>query len=124
MIFLGAAALIFVGVLAVVVGSRLSDQALAVLVGAVCGLSMAIPVCLLAVAVVAFRFRDSLGAGRARNVAPSVVVVPPVSQPSWGPGYGYPLQLPGAPDGLFPSAPRRRSFTVVGDGVADDERSR
>ena len=42
---LGLVALAFAVTLAVVVGNRLSDEALAVLAGAVCGVGAAIPVC-------------------------------------------------------------------------------
>jgi len=50
-IFAGLVAMAFAVTLAVIVGSRLSDEALAVLAGAVCGVGAAIPTSLLIVAV-------------------------------------------------------------------------
>jgi hypothetical protein len=50
-IFAGLVAMAFAVTLAAVVGRRLSDEALAVLAGAVCGVGAAIPTSLLIVAV-------------------------------------------------------------------------
>ena len=50
-IFAGLVMMAFAVTLAVVVGRRLSDEALAVLAGAVCGVGAAIPTSLLIVAV-------------------------------------------------------------------------
>ena len=110
-IFAGLVALAFAVTLAVIVGSRLSDEALAVLAGAVCGVGAAIPTSLLIVAV--SRRRDE------RRVQPSVPQGP------------YPpvvvVASPGVqqrPDGwnTLPSslsAPIQRHFTVVG-GASED----
>ena len=51
-IFAGLVVMAFAVTLAVIVGSRLSDESLAVLAGAVCGVGAAIPTSLLIIAVV------------------------------------------------------------------------
>jgi len=113
-IFAGLVMMAFAVTLAVVVGRRLSDEALAVLAGAVCGVGAAIPTSLLIVAV--SRRRDE------RRVQPPVpqqgpyppvvVVAPPGGQ-----------QRPGAWNALPPSvtAPMQRHFTVVGGAPVDAE---
>lgn len=112
-IFAGLVVMAFAVTLAVIVGSRLSDEALAVLAGAVCGVGAAIPTSLLIVAI--SRRRDD------RQVQPSmspgpyppvVVVAPPGGQ-----------QRPYGWEGLPPSlaAPMQRHFTVVGGTPVDAE---
>ena len=119
-ILAGLVAMAFAVTLAVMVGSRLSDEALAVLAGAVCGVGAAIPTSLLIVAV--SRRRDER---RMQSPAPQqgpyppvVVVAPPGVQ-----------QRPNEWNVLPPSlaAPMQRHFTVVGGGpigaeVMTDER--
>ena len=104
--------------LALIVGNRLSDEALAVLAGAVCGVGAAIPTSLLVFAV--SRRRDE---SRARPVVPNpyqgsyppVIVVAPS---------GAGQQGANAWNGLPPSfdTPTRRQFTVVGGSPAEGER--
>lgn len=127
LVLLAVLAMAFVVSLAVVVGNRLSDQALAVLVGAVCGVSTAIPTSGLVVFVSYLWLRDRFGSGSSREKVPPVVVVAPGAA-QW-PTQPYPPQLPyggGFSDDLFQSGARRapRHFTVVGDGAGDEERSR
>ena len=116
-IFAGLAAMAFAVTLAVVIGNRLSDEALAVLAGAVCGVGAAIPTSLLIVAV--SRRRDD---ARAQ---------PMMYQPQ--PQSSYPPVVVVAPSGgqqganmwnaLPPSfnVPTRRHFTVVGGLPVDTE---
>jgi hypothetical protein len=102
--------------LALVIGNRLSDEALAVLAGAVCGVGAAIPTSLIVVAV--SRRRDE---SRTQPVAsnpyqgfyPPVIVVAP-------PGAGQ--QGTNAWNGLSPSldTPSQRRFTVVGGSPAEE----
>ena len=113
-IFAGLVMMAFAVTLAVVVGRRLSDEALAVLAGAVCGVGAAIPTSLLIVAV--SRRRDE------RRVQPPVpqqgpyppvvVVAPPGGQ-----------QRPSGWNALPPAvtAPMQRHFTVVGGAPVDAE---
>jgi len=115
-VFAGLVVLAFAVTLAAIVGNRLSDEALAVLAGAVCGVGAAIPTSLLVVAV--SRRRDE---GRvqpstppvSQGVYPPVVVVAP-------PGV---QQRPNGWNTLPPSlaAPMQRHFTVVGGAPANAE---
>ena len=112
-IFAGLVMMAFVVTLAVIIGNRLSDESLAVLAGAVCGVGAAIPTSLLIVAVA--RRRDeprSQPTTTPGPYPPVVVVTPPGGQP-W----------PGNQNALPPSlrAPVQRHFTVVGDAAEDME---
>jgi hypothetical protein len=116
--FLGLIVVCFAVTLAVIVGNRLSDQALAVLAGAVCGVAAAIPTSLIILAVL--RQRET-GDGRYKEppayppthsqYPPIVVVAPPER---W--------QQPSGWNGLPPSLnpPPQRDFTVVG-GTPDEQ---
>jgi type IV secretory pathway protease TraF len=96
----------FAVTLAVVIGQRLSDQAMAVLAGAVCGVGASIPTSLLIVWVTRRR-QDQQPAQRMQSPYPPVVVVQPPAQPS-----ALSAQRPGY---LAPySPPAQREFTVVG----------
>jgi len=119
-VFAGGAMVVFVMTLALVVGNRLSTEALGVLAGTVCGVGAAIPTSLIVVAVT--RRRDAAdsrqvasqpAAGWATpNPYPPVVVVSPPSG----------LRGPhGEWDALPSSLSTRaeRSFTVVGGIPAD-----
>jgi len=114
--FIGLVTLVFAVTLAVIVGNRLSDEALAVLAGAVCGVGAAIPTSLLIVAVSRRRNEESerrVQPPTPQGVYPPVVVVaPPGGQ-----------QRPNAWNGLPPSltAPMQRNFTVVGGAPVDAE---
>ena len=105
-VFAGLMAMVFAVTLALVVGSRLSDEALGVLAGAVCGVGAAIPTSLLVV-VVSRRRDERVQPSMQHGIYPPVVVVaPPGGQ-----------QRPGDWSTLSPSltAPIQRQFTVVGD---------
>jgi len=127
--FAGLVVMAFAVTLAVIVGNRLSDEALAVLAGAVCGVGAAIPTSLLIVAVTRRRdeqryFGEPFGCAQdrpSRAIQPSVpqgvyppvvVVAPPGGQ-----------QHPGAWNALPPSLtiPMQRHFTVVGGSPVDTE---
>jgi hypothetical protein len=119
-LFLGVVAVAFAVTLALVVGNRLSSEALGVLAGAVCGVGAAIPTSLIVVAVTRRRERDEgrreEGAwqGRERNTYPPVIVVSPQSAQQRS-HQGW--------DALPPSlsAPMERSFKVVGGTSRDEE---
>jgi hypothetical protein len=129
-VFVGLVTVAFAVVLAFMVGNRLSDEALGVLAGAVCGVGAAIPTSLIIVAVT--RRRDGPESRRASgqsqgdwprpNAYPPVVIVsgPAGPQPSHQNWNALPPSL---------SVPMERNFTVVGgasvgrEGVRyDDER--
>ncbi|HEY72068.1 MAG: hypothetical protein B6I35_01400 [Anaerolineaceae bacterium 4572_32.2] len=114
-VFVGLAALVFAVTLAVVIGNRLSDEALAVLAGAVCGVGAAIPTSLLIVAV--SRKRDGETKEQARIAMPPqgayppvIVVAPPGGQQR---ANGWNMLPPSL------SAPMQRNFTVVGGTPVD-----
>jgi hypothetical protein len=97
----------FAVTLAVIVSNRLSDESLAVLAGAVCGVGAAIPTSLLIVAVARRRDEPRVQPTMPQGAYPPVVVVtPPGGQ-----------QRPNTWDAFPPalSAPMQRHFTVVGD---------
>jgi anti-sigma factor RsiW len=116
-IFAGLAATVFSITLALVIGNRLSDEALAVLAGAVCGVGAAIPTSLLIVAVSRRRDESRVQPTTYQPAPqgaypPVVVVAPPGGQ-----------QGPNAWNILPPSfnAPTQRHFTVVGGSSVDTE---
>jgi hypothetical protein len=97
----------FAVTLALVIGHRLSDEALAVLAGAVCGVGAAIPTSLLVVVV--SRRRDERGQVPVQQgpYPPVVVVAPPGGRQLSGDWSAFPSSL---------TAPMERQFTVVGEG--------
>ena len=107
----------FAATLAAVIASRLSDDALAVLAGAVCGVGAAIPTSLLLILL--SRWRDEPRArppvtGPQGQYPPVVVITPPAGQ-----------QVPDAWDRPPPSmSESRRRFTVVGGAPDDTETPR
>ena len=119
--FFGFVALTFAVTLAVIIGNRLSDEALAVLAGAVCGVGAAIPTSLLIIAIMRRRDKPSEEWNSAHQAQPHpqqgyyppVIVVSPSNaqqQPyNWN---GYPPSL---------TTPIQREFTVVGDTSSDME---
>jgi hypothetical protein len=116
-IFTGLVVTAFAVALAVVIGNRLSDQALAVLAGAVCGVGAAIPTSLLIVAVTRrheeSRARPTMYPPATQGAYPPVIVVaPPGAQPG-----------PNAWNALPPAfnSPTPRQFTVVGGSPVDAE---
>jgi hypothetical protein len=113
-VFAGLAMTTFAVTLAMIVGSRLSDQALAVLAGAACGVGAAIPTSLLVVVVT--RRRDEPRAQSAVQPQvpyPPVVVVAPPGGQQWSSGW---TALPSS----F-STPTQRHFTVVGEAPTDGD---
>jgi hypothetical protein len=102
--------------MAVIVGNRLSDQALAVLAGSVCGVAAAIPTSLIILAISRWRDKPREEATTFHPIGyppqqysggypPVIVVAPPQGQfPQWGsPPYPSPF-----------GPPVEREFTVVG----------
>lgn len=101
------AALAFGVTLAVVIGVRLDQAALAVLVGVVCGVGASIPTSLLIVSLLRRQEMKNQRARRERREvtqSPPVVVVAPPNVP----------QLP-QPMNWAEPAPTRRQFTVIGE---------
>jgi hypothetical protein len=105
-------ALVFAITLAIVVGKRMSAEAMAVVVGVVCGVAASIPTSVLLLLAVSKRDRqpqdDRDQASTQRNYPPVVVVQ----------GGGQPGLTAGSGAGYWPPAlsapPARRDFHVVG----------
>jgi hypothetical protein len=125
-VFVGVVAVAFVTTLALVVGNRLSDEALGVLAGAVCGVGAAIPTSLIVVAVTRRRddpfprgsvdLEDGMMHTPRQHGYPPVIVVSPYGGQSWPGGWKSPDYQPSSL-----RAPLEREFTVVGgssDSVA------
>ena len=116
-IFAGLAATVFAVTLALVVGNRLSDEAMAVLAGAVCGVGAAIPTSLLVIAVSRRHDgpRTQLPAqpSMQHGIYPPVVIVAPTGGQQW----------PGDLSAISPpmNVPGHRQFTVVG-GAQEGQR--
>ncbi len=115
------AGIAFATALAVIVGNRLSNEAMAVVVGAVCGISASVPVSIALVIAASKNWgRESgpreveydYGAHRYAPQPPQILVVSPPVQPQSPYGFGqnqYYLP-PGAPDVGAP-----RDFKIIGD---------
>ena len=113
--FAGLVAVAFAVTLALIVGNRLSTEALGVLAGAVCGVGAAIPTSLLIVAVTRGRSDSkpreaSIAPSQRQGTYPPVVIINPGQD---GQYRGYD-QLP---DLEHPRS--ERSFTIVGESYAD-----
>jgi hypothetical protein len=118
-IIVGAA---FAVALAIVIGSRMSADAMAVLVGVTCGIGASVPTCLLLVWALVRRGQamasGAEGGGRngaGVNYPPVVVINPGYGAQNYGPGLGMlppPGQLAGG-SGVQAGSPR--TFKVVGD---------
>lgn len=115
---LGALVLVaFAVTLAMIIGNRLSNEALSVLAGAVCGVGAAIPTSLIILSVSRRRNepreRPVPQASRRAGAYPPVVVVAPAAT----------QHQPGGWNALAPSlgVPAGRHFTVVGGSPMDQE---
>jgi hypothetical protein len=127
-LLLGLATVAAVIALAVIIGQRMSNDAMAVALGVVFGVAASIPTSLLVVAATRGR-RDEQATYRRYadppppSPPPQIYVVNPGNQPaSWlGQGGGQP-QLPQPPAGYFSGRPARR-YKVVGEDDAwlDDD---
>lgn len=125
--WIGAGIVLFLITLAVVIGLRMSNEAMAVVIGVIFGVAASIPTSLIVVAV-AWRRERAVNNGNSpvRRPAqdalpPSVVIVNPGGMGTAGP-YRQPAYLP-QPDLQWGQSPRQ--FRVVGDpdeAVLDDER--
>jgi drug/metabolite transporter (DMT)-like permease len=106
----GIMLVVFAVAMAVIISNRLSDEALAVLAGAVCGVGAAIPTSLLVVAVgrwLASNKREEPAPTTPTMTQPTMLVVPPMALPQ------QPARPP-APT-LWDREPAARRFTIVGD---------
>lgn len=104
---LGLIAALFAITLAVLIGDRLSTEAMAVLAGVVCGVGAAIPTSLLIIAVTRrVHQSEPTPAPQPQFTQPTVMMIPPmqIQQPA-----------PAPPPATWGDAPIQRHFTVVGE---------
>jgi hypothetical protein len=117
----------FAVALAVIIGNRLSNEAMAVVVGAVCGISASIPVSIALVIAASKNWGRSeepreitydYGAHRYAPQPPQILVVSPPqpSQPPYGFTPGQYYLPPGAPEVGAP-----RDFKIIGDEFSAGE---
>jgi hypothetical protein len=109
-VFLGIVGVGFAVGLAVVVGQRLSGEAMAVLAGTVCGVAASIPTSLLIVWVT--RRRQEQASTQSTGTYPPVIVVQPPAQNGMPSGSQAGYLGPYVP-------PAQREFNVVGGGVEE-----
>lgn len=105
----------FAVTLAVIIGNRMSTDAMAVVIGIVCGVGASIPTSLLIMTVTS---RRETKEERARPGFPPVVIVNPGNQGGQVSNYHQPPSLPPAPGQTGP-----RQFRVIGqeDAVIDSQ---
>jgi hypothetical protein len=105
----------FAVTLAVVVGNRMSTDAMAVVIGIICGVGASIPTSLLIMAVSS---RREAKEERGQANFPPVVIVNPGNQGGQAPN---PYQSPALPPGVSQGGPRQ--FKVIGqkDAVIDGQ---
>jgi hypothetical protein len=109
--FAGLTGITFAVTLALVIGNRLSDEALAVLAGAACGVGAAIPTSLLIVTITQ-RAPKQAPADQPNTYPPVVVIAPPGSGQQANAWNGLPASM---------VSPVERSFNVVGGAATDTE---
>jgi len=107
--FIPVACLVFVVTLAVVIGQRMSTDAMAVVIGVIFGVAASIPTSLLIIAASRRSIADRAMTDRSnyeRYMPPVIVLSPGMQQPSWP---SQPLNVPP----FIP--PTERRFYIVGD---------
>ncbi len=108
-------ALVFAVTMAIMIGNRLSNEAMAVLVGALCGISATLPVSLALLVAINKNWgrpQPHREEYEPRPPQPPVFVIAPPQAPPWQPN--YPLdQVYLPPNAPTPGAPRE--FKIVGD---------
>lgn len=113
--------------LMIIIGVKLSNDALAVIIGLVLGIIASLPVSLIIVFGVLHRDRSNLspsqpGMQPGYTNQPPVIVVNGGQHPAHGNyGYGSPPQMsqPATPNTPGVPLPGQRQFTVVGEDVTD-----
>lgn len=120
-LFFGLLATAFTVTATLIVGNRLSDEALGVLAGAVCGVGAAIPTSLLIIAVTRSRKDRQTDSAPARQQGtyPPVVVISPQGGQRQNGGWNA---LPPSYNADLGRAPMERDFKVVGG--SDDREGR
>ncbi len=103
-------------ILAVMIGKRMSPEALAIVVGIACGLLASLPASLLLLFVLR---RDELAPAKSPRPEEDTRRYPPVIIVQGGAPQALP---PGTPSGYWPSAPARREFQLpAGEMIGRDD---
>jgi hypothetical protein len=106
----------FAAALAVYIGSHLSEEAMAVLVGAACGAGAMLPAVIIAsLALMRRRERGDVSAAHGpppQAMYPPVIVVAPPASNTPSTNLPYPT---------MPPSPAPRQFTVIGDDSLDSD---
>jgi hypothetical protein len=110
--FLIAVVVIFCVTLAVVIGNRMSTEAMAVVIGVVCGVAASIPVSILILLATRVGRGSDQAMPQGHGAAPPVVVIQGGQPLQAGQGYA-PYYLPAVMNSL--GGGQQREFTVVGD---------
>ena len=97
-------------VLAVMIGSRLNEQAVSMLAGTACGVGVAVPLGVAIGMYVAEQRRHDRDSGR--TPLPQIVIVPPVQSPA---SSNVPMLPP------VHAVPPRRRFSIIGESGLDEE---
>jgi hypothetical protein len=117
--------IVFAAVLAVVIGNRMSTDAVAVVVGVVCGVMASIPTSLLIIWALWRRDQSAAQASQSQAALAHLYQYPPVVVVNPAPGHGLPSLPPSIPysaDGnLLPAG--HREFRVMGDEEAPENRT-
>ncbi len=111
------AAIVFAGVLAYVVGVRLSESAMAVVIGVTFGVAASIPTSLILILALRRADRDRPDRARDDSRPPTIVVTPPgMPTPGHGQPWGFPpgTYLPPLEGEQDPALAPRRRFRIIG----------
>jgi hypothetical protein len=116
-LWLGLASIVFVGALAVTIGSQMSEQTMTILTGAACGAGLTAPFAILAGIYIGTQ-RAARDRQPAQPQQPIVVMTPPAPQPQATPilpGWGN--YYPGGRDMTMPEP---RHYTILGEETVID----
>ncbi len=111
--FVSLLIIIFCITLAVVIGNRMSTEAMAVVIGVVCGVVASIPMSIIVLLVMG-RLGRQPEATRAQGMPAYGNAYPPVVIIGAG-GQGYGLHQPAMPPPGYAMMPQPRQFQIIGD---------
>ncbi len=108
------AVLIFVATLAYVIGVRLNEMAMAVVIGVIFGVIASVPASLLL--LLAMRRQERRAGDSAHREQPTIIITPPaITPPVQQPWHSGAMYLPPLSEEAAPERPPTRQFRVVGE---------